>query len=142
MSSAVARTSVSSPRRQSSTAPGRSQPSRAAARAPSATVRRSGTKGSYVPRPGSRDHGGVVVEHDPLCTIARWNRPAEAGEVRCAQTLRAPADSPNTVMLSGSAPKRAAFARTQRSAARWSARAKPGAPPSSGWPNRPKTPSR
>src|SRR5262245_56819361 len=50
------------------------------------------------------------VSQRPLSVMARWNRPALAGDTRCAHTLTPPADSPKIVTFAGSPPKLAMFA--------------------------------
>src|SRR5699024_3043493 len=57
-----------------------------------------------------------------LCAMARRKRPRACGETSKPVTAPAPADSPATVMLSGSPPKATMLSRTQRSAAAWSSR--------------------
>ncbi len=52
-----------------------------------------------------------------LSAIARWNSPRADGIVNKVVTAPPPADSPNTVTQSGSPPKAAMFACTQRRAA-------------------------
>jgi hypothetical protein len=47
--------------------------------------------------PGSNTFAGHCCRQDPLWMTARWNRPADAGEARCAQTLAPPEEFPNTV---------------------------------------------
>ena len=56
----------------------------------------------------------------PRSTDRATASPRAAGIARSAVMLPAPADSPNTVTLPGSPPKRSACARTKRSAAIWS----------------------
>ncbi len=67
---------------------------------------------------------GVVSVPAMLCAMARRNSPADSGEVNSAATAVPPADSPNTVTLSGSPPKFAMLSCTQRSAATWSSSAR------------------
>ena len=55
---------------------------------------------------------GVSGSVYPLCTMALWNSPPASGEAISDSTLRAPADSPNTVMFSGSPPNAAMLSRT------------------------------
>ena len=58
-----------------------------------------------------------------LCWIAARNRPALDGiESSCNPTDIAPALSPNSVICSGSPPKRSMLSRTQRIASCWSIR--------------------
>ncbi len=52
--------------------------------------------------------------------IARWKRPRDIGETRCASTAPPPADSPKIVTRSGSPPNAAMLRCTHCSAASWS----------------------
>ena len=65
---------------------------------------------------------GWLSWYAPLCTIARWNRPAEPGDWSWLWTLRPPADSPKIVTRVGSPPKKKMLRCTQRSASCWSMR--------------------
>ena len=58
----------------------------------------------------------VEVSGAPLCTTALWKSPRAAGIAQRSATAAAPADSPKIVTSSGSPPKAAPFACTQRSA--------------------------
>ncbi len=96
----------------------------------------------YPGTPGPIAPAGMSIAPSPLAMTARWNRPAEAGEVRCPAMADAPKDTPATVTLPGSPPKARAFLRTQARAARWSCRPKVPEPSSPGRASPPKTPSR
>ena len=53
----------------------------------------------------------------PLSMMADWNSPSDDGAARSAQMFFAPAESPPTVMRSGSPPKSAIVSPTHASAA-------------------------
>jgi len=76
----------------------------------------------------------------PLWVIARWNSPCARGIDSSAETLIAPALSPNTVTWPGSPPNEAMLSRTHSSAATWSSSPRLATTPSSA--AKPSTPKR
>ena len=69
-----------------------------------------------------KECGGSMEATVELSSSTRRNKPAASGEVHSALTEAAPADSPASVMLSGSPPKAAMLSRTHSSALIWSSR--------------------